>query len=104
MEYEADRLITSKGKAAYLLKGSSKKKRTRDEIEEVKHEEEKLSENKQEFLRKHKRLRGVEDELERTKANVEANEELLNRLFEEGVIDNNGNILMPGVVKPSKPK
>jgi hypothetical protein len=34
-----------------MLKGSSKKKRSRAEMEEVKHEEDLLNDNKQEFLR-----------------------------------------------------
>ena len=34
-----------------MLKGSSKKKRSREEMEEVKHEEELLNEDKQMFLR-----------------------------------------------------
>ena len=41
----------SKGKGAFLLKGSSKKKRSREQMEEVKHEEELLNEDKQLFLR-----------------------------------------------------
>ena len=36
----------SKGKAAHLLKGSSKKKRSRAEIEEVKDEEVQLNKNR----------------------------------------------------------
>jgi len=35
--------IASKGKGAFLLKGSSKKKRSREEMEEVKQEEDLLS-------------------------------------------------------------
>jgi hypothetical protein len=39
-----------------MLKGSSKKKRSREEMEEVKQVEKELAFNKQEFLRKHKEL------------------------------------------------
>ena len=49
--------IASKGKGAFLLKGSSKKKRSREEMEEVKQEEELLNEDKQLFLRQFKKLK-----------------------------------------------
>ena len=38
--------IASKGKVAFMLKGSSKKKRSRVEMEKVKHEEDELNEDK----------------------------------------------------------
>lgn len=43
--------IDSNGKAVHLLKNSSKNKRKREEIEEVKDEESKLKEDKQSYLR-----------------------------------------------------
>ena len=49
--------IASKGKAAFMLKGLSKKKRSRVEIIEVKHEEDELNEDKQEFLKQYKKLK-----------------------------------------------
>ena len=49
--------IGSHGKAAYLLKESSKKKRSREEIEEVKAEEELLKKDKQGFLKEFKKLK-----------------------------------------------
>ena len=49
--------IPSKGTAAFMLKGSSKKKRSRVEMEEVKHEEDELNEDKQEFLKQYKKLK-----------------------------------------------
>ena len=42
--------IASKGKAAFMLKASSKKKRSRLEMEEVKHEEDALNDDKHFFL------------------------------------------------------
>jgi hypothetical protein len=42
--------IGSKGKAADMLKDSSKRKRTRLEMEEVKEVEQSLREDRQEFL------------------------------------------------------
>jgi len=38
--------LASKGKCAFLLKGSSKKKRSREEMEEVKQEEDLLDKDK----------------------------------------------------------
>ena len=55
--------IASKGKAAFMLKGSSKKKRSRLEMEEVKHEEDELNEDKQEFLKQYKKLKLDHDNL-----------------------------------------
>ena len=49
--------IGSHGKAAYLLKESSKKKRSREEIEEVKAEEELLKNDKQGSSKSSKSLR-----------------------------------------------
>lgn len=49
--------LASKGKAVHLLKGSSKKKRSRAEMEEVKQEEELLNSDKQKFLRQFKMLK-----------------------------------------------
>ena len=40
-----------------MLKGSSKKKRSRQEMEEVKHEEDELNEDKHSFLRQYKKLK-----------------------------------------------
>ena len=48
--------IASKGKATFMLKGSSKKKRSRVEMEEVKHEEDELNEDKYEFLKQYKKF------------------------------------------------
>ena len=43
--------IGSKGIEAHMLKNTTKMKRSRAEMEEVKHEEDLLNDNKQEFLR-----------------------------------------------------
>jgi hypothetical protein len=55
--------IGSKGKGAFLLKGSSKKKRSRQEMEEVKHEEEHLERDKQDFLRQVKMMKAAHEEM-----------------------------------------
>ena len=86
-------VIASKGKAAYLLKGSSKKKRSRAEIEEVKQEEAMLSSNKQEFLRQYKMLKTNHNNDGEMQRNIEKNQLILNKLFEKGVIDADGNIV-----------
>lgn len=49
--------LESKGRSAHLLKPSSKHKRKRSEIEEVKEEELMLRKNKQGFLQTFKKLR-----------------------------------------------
>jgi hypothetical protein len=49
--------VGSNGKAAFLLKESSKKKRSREELEEVKVEEELLKRDKQGFLREFKKMK-----------------------------------------------
>ncbi len=45
------------GSAVNLLKSSSKRKRSRRELEEVKHEEDALKEDKQGYLEQFKRLK-----------------------------------------------
>lgn len=53
------------GRSANLLKGSSKRKRTHEELEEVKNEEDELKEDKQSFLQEVKRLKKENADLER---------------------------------------
>jgi predicted phosphohydrolase len=48
-----------------LIKGGSKRKRTKEELEEVKQEEEYLKIDKQEFLQEVKRLKRNNEELQR---------------------------------------
>jgi len=74
-----------------LLKESSKKKRSRKQMEEVKNEELHLKHDKQGLLREFKRLKSSNgmssDDLEKHRKN----ERLLNSLHERGVIDDKGN-------------
>jgi predicted nuclease with TOPRIM domain len=49
--------IVEKGRASLMLKGSSKRKRNRDELEEVKQEEDALKEDRHLFLKEFKRLK-----------------------------------------------
>ena len=77
-----------------MLKGTSKKKRSREEMEEVKNVEEQLSFNKQEFLRKHKELLKANDKLNEEIELHRHNEKILNDLHMNGVIDELGQPLM----------
>jgi hypothetical protein len=54
--HSLDHPIASHGKGAYMLKGSSKRKRTHAEVEEVKDEEEELKQDKQTFLKRKKQM------------------------------------------------
>jgi hypothetical protein len=45
------------GRASSLMKSSAKRKRTKEELEEVKQEEEALMEDRQSFLQEVKRLK-----------------------------------------------
>jgi hypothetical protein len=56
--------IASHGRAANLVKGSSKRKRTKEEIEEVKGEEEELKDDRTLFLKRIKKLKEDKAELE----------------------------------------
>ena len=49
--------IAENGRASLLMKNSSKRKRTREELEEVKQEEEALKEDRHQFLQEVKRLK-----------------------------------------------
>ena len=83
----------SKGKGAFLLKGSSKKKRSRQEIEEVKNEEEELKQDKQQVLRAYKQFKlGGGMPAERVAGDIR-NEQILNNLFNMGVLDADGNYI-----------
>jgi hypothetical protein len=62
-------VIVEPGRSVSLIKSASKRKRTHNELEEVKGEEKILREDKQQFLMEFKRLR-------------EQNEELQHQLFE----------------------
>ena len=52
-----DQCIETNGKSAFLLKGTSKRKRRRSQIEEVKEEEKLLKQDKQKLLKDYKRLK-----------------------------------------------
>ena len=81
----------SKGKAAHLLKGSSKKKRSRQEMEEVKHEETQLNADKHTFLQQHKKLKQEHELVQRELETHRKNADTLNRLHAQGIIDKQGH-------------
>jgi len=56
-DYELTISIAHKGKGVYLIKRSSRRKRTRREMEEVKQEEDLLKNNKLGFLHAAKRMK-----------------------------------------------
>ena len=56
--------LGSKGKAADMMKESTRRKRTRKEMEEVKEFEESLKADRQQFLQETKRLKQERDELQ----------------------------------------
>ena len=74
-----------------MLKGSSKKKRSRAEMEEVKHEEDLLNDNKQEFLRQFKYLKDNHGEMQIDVNKARDNAGVLNKLHHQGIIDAHGN-------------
>ena len=55
--------VVSKGKSADMMKESSKRKRTRQEMEEVKEFETSLKEDRQKFLHQAKRMKQERDVL-----------------------------------------
>jgi hypothetical protein len=74
-----------------LLKPSSKRKRTRNELEEVKEEEKMLKENKQDFLRVVKHLKNNYQETEAERMVYRSDHEVVENLLREGYIDVHGN-------------
>jgi len=73
-------MIDAKGKGAFLLKGGSKKKRSRAEMEEVKGKEALLESDKQQFLREFKKLKQDQNHIGEEMQQYRAQEEILNRL------------------------
>ena len=64
--------IVENGRASLLLKSSSKRKRTKEELEEVKMEEDALKEDRQAFLNEYKRLRQEHAEMAHALGAIEA--------------------------------
>ena len=65
-------LIAENGRASLLMKSTSKRKRTRDELEEVKQEEESLKEDRHSFLQEVKRLKQEHAEMMEALQAIEA--------------------------------
>ena len=68
--------LVENGRASLLMKSSSKRKRTRDELEEVKQEEEALKDNRHSFLQEVKRLKQEHAEMMEALQAIEAQRQL----------------------------
>ena len=77
-----------------MMKDCSKRKRTRQEMEEVKDFEKSLKEDRQIFLQDTKRLKMERDSLMHTVQEMSQKEEALRRLYENGIVDEDGNPLV----------
>ena len=77
-----------------MLKETTKRKRTREEMREVKNEEEKLGQNKQEYLKQAKRLRTEKENPMQEVIQLRKSDQVLRQLQEEGIVDEEGNPLM----------
>jgi hypothetical protein len=83
--------IAEKGRSTFLLKGMSKNKRKRSEIEEVKDEESKLNVDKQQYL---KRVKQMREEFNTMKGEILVDRQaksILENLQRQGVVDERGN-------------
>eukprot|EP00349_Pseudokeronopsis_sp_Brazil_P010959 CAMPEP_0202978102 /NCGR_PEP_ID=MMETSP1396-20130829/84642_1 /ASSEMBLY_ACC=CAM_ASM_000872 /TAXON_ID= /ORGANISM="Pseudokeronopsis sp., Strain Brazil" /LENGTH=128 /DNA_ID=CAMNT_0049716971 /DNA_START=3502 /DNA_END=3888 /DNA_ORIENTATION=- len=79
--------IAEKGKSVGLLKDTSKRKRQRDELEEVKQEESLLKEDRQSYLQNAKRIRREHNELLNKLEDLHKLQEQMKVLKENGVVD-----------------
>ena len=68
--------LVENGRASLLMKSSSKRKRTRDELEEVKQEEEALKDDRHSFLQEMKRLKQEHAEMMEALQAIEAQRQL----------------------------
>lgn len=73
-----------------MLKASSKKKRSRQEMEEVKHEEDALNDDKHSFLQQFKKLKQDHETLKGELDGHSKNTQILGKLHEQGIIDEKG--------------
>ena len=68
--------LVENGRASLLMKTNSKRKRTRDELEEVKQEEEALKDDRHSFLQEVKRLKQEHAEMMEALQAIEAQRQL----------------------------
>ena len=68
--------LVENGRASLLMKSTSKRKRTRDELEEVKQEEEALKDDRHSFLQEVKRLKQEHAEMMEVLQAIEAQRQL----------------------------
>ena len=69
-------VLAENGRASLLMKSTSKRKRTRDELEEVKQEEEALKGDRHSFLQEVKRLKQEHAEMMEALQAIEAQRQL----------------------------
>jgi predicted nuclease with TOPRIM domain len=69
-------ILVENGRASLLLKSSSKRKRTKDELEEVKLEESALMEDRHSYLQQVKRLKQEHAEMMEALQAIEAQQQL----------------------------
>jgi septal ring factor EnvC (AmiA/AmiB activator) len=68
--------LAENGRASLLMKSTSKRKRTHNELEEVKQEEEALKDDRQSFLQEVKRLKQEHAEMMEALQAIEAQRQL----------------------------
>lgn len=76
-----------------MLKSNSKRKRRRDEIEEVKDVEKMLKDNKQKFLKEYKRMKSNEGMSNEEMEYLYGAKSRIESLIKEGYLDTNGRPL-----------
>jgi cell division septum initiation protein DivIVA len=74
-------LIDSKGKSADMMKDSSKRKRTRQEMEEVREFEQDLKEDRQKFLQQAKRLKQERDMLQERLSSISQSQQTVQQQY-----------------------
>ena len=74
-----------------MLKDTTKRKRTREELKEVEEEEDRLKSDKHGYLKENKRLRTEKDNLRQEVIELRKSDFIVKKLQEQGLLDNNGN-------------
>jgi hypothetical protein len=82
--------IAEKGRSAFLLKGLSKNKRKRSEIEEVKEEEKLLAKDRQTYFQQVKKLKTDHSGLQGEMLVMKQAKDILENLQRQGVVDERG--------------
>ena len=78
-----------------MMKDCTKRKRTRDEMEEVREFEQSLKEDRHKFLQKTKRLKEERDELQQQVDSLSQSQQTVQQLYDRGLVDENGDPINP---------